>query len=253
MSRNAGACGLASVKDELTYDNAQTAGIWWFGGWLWVRDDTTARGFESLLGNECRLDRGMLQPGNNGRRSRRAPPAAGTSSRSDAVLLVEAELAAFEVTTEQQCRRAQLALRLVIGQESPASSTMYELRQRWLLYGIGDNEMNGNQGAESTRATGRRCRDRRSRLVRILHDRSSTPAFRLDTSGLPAPALPCFASGRGMLASKPAELQRPSAATPKTIKSATVFFFATKHGYRTGGGFDSVFAGEGVSRATEGI
>jgi glycosyltransferase involved in cell wall biosynthesis len=140
-------------ENELTYDNARLSQALIVGGLAVGRDDATDAGLESLrwLGDECGLDRGMLRlPGNQGRRRGEPAPGAGDEQPLDACAFVEAELAAFEATSDREhCRRAQLAFDWFLGRNR-LHLPLYDFSSGGCSDGIGDSAINGNQGAEST-------------------------------------------------------------------------------------------------------
>ena len=173
--QNAGQ-GWRWFEDELTYDNARLSQALIVGGLAVGRDDATDAGLESLrwLGDECGLDRGMLRlPGNNGRRRGEPPPGGGDEQPLDACAFVEAELAAFEVTNDREhCRRAQLAFDWFLGRNR-LHRPIYDFASGGCFDGIGDKEINGNQGAESTLAFHRAALAiDAAGLSAVLHDRS---------------------------------------------------------------------------------
>jgi hypothetical protein len=142
-------------ENELTYDNARLPQALIVGGIAVGRDEATEVGLESLrwLGDECGLDRGMLRlPGHHGRRRNESPPGVGDEQPLDACAFVEAELAAFEATGDREhCRRGQLAFDWFLGRNR-LHRPLYDFASGGCCDSVGDREINGNQGAESTLA-----------------------------------------------------------------------------------------------------
>jgi hypothetical protein len=142
-------------ENELTYDNARLSQALIVGGIAVGRDEATEVGLESLrwLGDECGLDRGMLRlAGHHGRRRNESPPGVGDEQPLDACAFVEAELAAFEATGDREhCRRGQLAFDWFLG-KNRLHRPLYDFASGGCCDSVGDREINGNQGAESTLA-----------------------------------------------------------------------------------------------------
>jgi glycosyltransferase involved in cell wall biosynthesis len=142
-------------EDTLTYDNARLSQALIVGGATVGRDDATEAGLESLhwLGDECGLrDRMLRLPGNHWRRSGEPAPGGGDEQPLDACAFVEAELAAFEITGDREhCARAQTAFDWFLGRNR-LHRPLYDFTSGGCCDGIGDQEINGNQGAESTLA-----------------------------------------------------------------------------------------------------
>ena len=118
------------------------------------RDDLTKIGLDSLgwLGDECGLTNGVLRlPGHRGRR-RGEPAGAGDEQPLDATALVEAELAAFTVTTEpDHAARAQRAFEWFLGRNR-LRRPLYDFATGGCSDGLGEADANANEGAESTLA-----------------------------------------------------------------------------------------------------
>lgn len=142
-------------EDELTYDNARLPQALLVGGAATGRDEAMQAGLESLrwLGDECGLDQRLLRlPGNRWRHRDEPMPGGGAEQPLDACALVEAELAAFELTGDREhCRRAQVAFDWFLGRNRLHRS-VYDFASGGCADGIDDQTVSGNQGAESTLA-----------------------------------------------------------------------------------------------------
>ena len=142
-------------EDALTYDNARLSHALIIGGVALDRDDAVAAGLESLawLGDECGLADGLLRlPGNEGRRRDEAAPGAGDEQPLDASAFVEAELAAFAVTGDlEHSARAQRAFEWFLGRNK-LGRPLYDFATGGCCDGLGDLDVNANEGAESTLA-----------------------------------------------------------------------------------------------------
>ena len=142
-------------EDELTYDNARLPHALIVGGEALGRDDHVATGLAALrwLGDECGLADGMLRlPGHDGRRRGEPAPGAGDEQPLDASAFVEAELAAFAVTNEaEHGARARLAFDWFLGRNR-LERPLYDFATGGCSDGIGEDDLNANEGAESTLA-----------------------------------------------------------------------------------------------------
>lgn len=142
-------------EDELTYDNARLPHALIVGGAALGRDDHIATGLTALrwLGDECGLADGMLRlPGHDGRRRGEPAPGAGDEQPLEASAFVEAELAAFEVTGEaDHATRARLAFDWFLGRNRLARP-LYDFATGGCSDGLGLEDLNANEGAESTLA-----------------------------------------------------------------------------------------------------
>jgi hypothetical protein len=142
-------------EDALTYDNARLPHALIVGGAALGRDDAVATGLESLvwLGDECGLGEGLLRlPGNEGRRRDEPAPGAGDEQPLDASAFVEAEIAAFVVTGDpEHGARAQRAFEWFLGRNR-LGRPVYDFATGGCCDGLGDADVNANEGAESTLA-----------------------------------------------------------------------------------------------------
>jgi Glycosyl transferases group 1 len=142
-------------ENELTYDNARLSQALISGGNALGRDDLTETGLESLrwLGDQCGLDQRMLRlPGHHGRRRDEAAPGAGDEQPLDAAALVEAELVAFAITHDPEHGiRARRSFEWFLGRNR-LDRPLYDFATGGCADGLGTEEPNLNEGAESTLA-----------------------------------------------------------------------------------------------------
>ncbi len=142
-------------EDDLRYDNARVPQALIVGGEALGRQDAVAAGLESLswLGDECGLADGMLRlPGHCGRHRDEPAPGDGDEQPLDASALVEAELAAFAVTHDpEHGARAQTAFDWFLGRNR-LNRPLYDFATGGCGDGLGEDDINGNEGAESTLA-----------------------------------------------------------------------------------------------------
>jgi glycosyltransferase involved in cell wall biosynthesis len=142
-------------EDALTYDNARLPHALIVGGVALGRDHTVAAGLESLawLGDESGLADGLLRlPGNEGRHRDEPAPGAGDEQPLDASAFVEAELAAFAVTGDpEHGARAQRAFEWFLGRNR-LGRPLYDFATGGCCDGLGELDVNENEGAESTLA-----------------------------------------------------------------------------------------------------
>jgi glycosyltransferase involved in cell wall biosynthesis len=142
-------------EGELTYDNARLSQALLSGGSALGRDDLTEVGLDSLrwLGDECRLDQGTLRlPGHLGRRRNEAAPGAGDEQPLEAAAFVEAELAAFAITrSAEHGIRARYSFEWFLGRNR-LDRPLYDFATGGCSDGLGAEELNANEGAESTLA-----------------------------------------------------------------------------------------------------
>ena len=147
--------GWLWFEGALTYDNARLSQALISGGSALGRDDMTEIGLDSLdwLGNECGLDRGMLRlPGHRGRQRNEAAPGAGDEQPLDAAAFVEAELTAFALTRgAEHGVRARHAFEWFLGRNH-LDRPLYDFATGGCSDGLGAEELNANEGAESTLA-----------------------------------------------------------------------------------------------------
>ncbi|HUH14925.1 MAG TPA: hypothetical protein VML35_03470, partial [Gaiellaceae bacterium] len=157
-------------EDRLTYDNARLPHALIAGGVALDRPELTETGLEALrwLGDESGLAEGTLRlTGHLGRARTEPAPGGGDEQPLDASAFVSAELAAFAVTGEpENAARAQSSFDWFLGRNR-LGRPLYDFATGGCSDGLGAEEPNGNQGAESTLA---------------LH----RAALLLDAAGLPA-------------------------------------------------------------------
>ena len=105
------------------------------------------------LGDECGLADGMLLlTGHRGRHRNEPAPGTGDEQPLDASALVEAELAAFASTHDpEHGSRAQTAFDWFLGRNR-LNRPLYDFATGGCSDGLGDETINGNEGAESTLA-----------------------------------------------------------------------------------------------------
>jgi glycosyltransferase involved in cell wall biosynthesis len=142
-------------EDELSYDNARLPQALLIGANALDRPELAELGLESLrwLGDECGLDKNALRlPGHRGRRRGQPAPGAGDEQPLDAAALVEAELSAFAVTHEAEHGvRAIRAFEWFLGRNR-LQKPLYDFATGGCSDGLGRDELNDNEGAESTLA-----------------------------------------------------------------------------------------------------
>ena len=142
-------------EGALSYDNARLSQALISGGSALGREDLIEAGLESLrwLGDECGLANGMLRlPGHRGRRRGEDAPGAGDEQPLDAAALVEAELAAFAITHEPEHGiRARRSFEWFLGRNR-LDRPLYDFATGGCSDGLGADELNANEGAESTLA-----------------------------------------------------------------------------------------------------
>jgi glycosyltransferase involved in cell wall biosynthesis len=142
-------------EDRLHYDNARLPQALIVGGTALGRPDAVATGLESLawLGDECGLADGLLRlPGHLGRHRDEDRPGHGDEQPLDASAFVEAELAAFVVTGgAEHGARAQRAYEWFLGRNR-LGRPLYDFATGGCGDGLGEDDVNANEGAESTLA-----------------------------------------------------------------------------------------------------
>ena len=147
--------GWLWFEPALAYDNARLAQAMIVGGAALERPAGVAAGLEALrwLGDESGLGDGMLRlTGHRGRKQ--GEPASGTGDEQplDAAAFVEAELAAFEITGDRiHGVRAHLAFDWFLGRNH-LNRPLYDFATGGCCDGLGQDEVNRNEGAESTLA-----------------------------------------------------------------------------------------------------
>jgi glycosyltransferase involved in cell wall biosynthesis len=142
-------------EDTLSYDNARLAQALVVGASALERDHETALGLESLrwLGDECGLADDMLRlPGHHGRSRGEPGPGGGDEQPLDAAAFVEAELAALAVTRDpEHGARASRAFEWFLGRNQ-LDRPLYDFATGGCSDGLGSDDVNTNEGAESTLA-----------------------------------------------------------------------------------------------------
>jgi len=168
--------GWLWFEHALAYDNARLPQALIAGGVALGRDDQVASGLESLrwLGDESGLADGMLRlTGHHGRKRSEPAPGGGDEQPLDASAFVEAELTAFSVTGEREHGvRARLAFDWFLGRNH-LSRPLYDFATGGCSDGLGDEDVNRNEGAESTLAF------HRAALLLDASDLSSVPEKRV--------------------------------------------------------------------------
>ncbi len=147
--------GWRWFEDKLHYDNARLSHALIVGGTALGRAEDVSIGLDSLgwLGDECGLADDMLRlPGHLGRRRGDPAPGAGDEQPLDASAFVEAELAAFASTGEpEHGARAQRAFEWFLGRNR-LDRPLYDFATGGCSDGLGEDDLNANEGAESTLA-----------------------------------------------------------------------------------------------------
>jgi glycosyltransferase involved in cell wall biosynthesis len=142
-------------EGELSYDNARLSQALLSGGSALGRDDLIEVGLDSLrwLGDECGLEHGTLRlPGHRGRRRDEAAPGDGDEQPLDAAAFVEAELTAFAITRDAEHGvRARHSFEWFLGRNH-LDRPLYDFATGGCSDGLGAEELNANEGAESTLA-----------------------------------------------------------------------------------------------------
>jgi glycosyltransferase involved in cell wall biosynthesis len=140
-------------ESELSYDNARLSQALISGGDALGRDQLVELGLETLrwLGDECLLGKASLRlPGHRGRRRGQPAPGSGDEQPLDAAALVEAELAAFAVTHQAEHGvRAIRSFEWFLGRNR-LRRPLYDFATGGCSDGLGSDELNANEGAEST-------------------------------------------------------------------------------------------------------
>lgn len=147
--------GWKWFEDALTYDNARLPQAMIVGGSALGRDAAVATGLEALawLGDECGLADGLLRlHGHDGRRRSEPAPGRGDEQPVDAAAVVEAELSAFIVTGDAlHGARARRAFEWFLGRNR-LGRPLYDFATGGCNDGLGADDVNANEGAESTLA-----------------------------------------------------------------------------------------------------
>jgi glycosyltransferase involved in cell wall biosynthesis len=147
--------GWSWFEDALRYDNARLPQALVVGGAALGRPEAVAAGLYSLawLGDECGLAAGLLRlPGHHGRQRDEPAPGRGDEQPLDASALVEAELAALAVTGDAvHGARARRAFEWFLGRNR-LGRPLYDFATGGCGDGLGEGDVNANEGAESTLA-----------------------------------------------------------------------------------------------------
>ena len=147
--------GWIWFEDALAYDNARLPQALISGGAALDRPEDVAVGLEALewLGDESGLATGMLRlTGHLGRKRGEPAPGAGDEQPLEASAFVEAELAAFDATGDREHGvRAHLAFDWFLGRNH-LNRPLYDFATGGCSDGLGDEDVNRNEGAESTLA-----------------------------------------------------------------------------------------------------
>jgi hypothetical protein len=157
-------------EDRLAYDNARLSQALIVGGCALDRPDDVAIGLESLewLGDESGLDKGVLRlTGHHGRDRDEPRPGGGDEQPLEATAFVEAELAALVATGESDhAARARNAFDWFLGRNR-LDRPLYDFATGGCSDGLGETDLNANEGAESTLAFHR---------AQLLLDAAALPA-----------------------------------------------------------------------------
>jgi len=147
--------GWLWFESSLSYDNARLAQALISGGHALGRDDLVADGLEALrwFGDECGLDGDALRlTGHLGRPRHEPAPGGGDEQPLDAAALVEAELTAYSVTRRaEHGARATRAFEWFLGRNH-LRRPLYDFATGGCSDGLGADDVNANEGAESTLA-----------------------------------------------------------------------------------------------------
>ncbi len=142
-------------EEKLTYDNARLPQALIVGGVALGRANAVATGLGALawLGDESGLSEGLLRlTGHQGRRRNESAPGGGDEQPLDAAAFVEAELSAFVVTGDAlHAARAQRAFEWFLGRNR-LGKPLYDFATGGCCDGLGQDDVNTNEGAESTLA-----------------------------------------------------------------------------------------------------
>jgi glycosyltransferase involved in cell wall biosynthesis len=153
--RGSASGGWLWFEERLTYDNARLPQALIVGASALRRPDDVALGLEALawLGDECGLEDGVLRlPGHQGRGRDEPAPGDGDEQPLDAAALVEAELSALVVTGEaDHGARARSAFDWFLGRNR-LDRPLYDFATGGCSDGLGEDDLNENEGAESTLA-----------------------------------------------------------------------------------------------------
>ncbi len=142
-------------ENRLTYDNACLPHALIAAGTRLGRPEAVRVGLDALrwLGDQCGLAGGTLQlVGHEGRHRDEPAPGGGDEQPLDACSFVEAELAAFACTRDPaHAVRARAAFDWFLGRNR-LDRPLYDFATGGCSDGLGVDDLNGNEGAESTLA-----------------------------------------------------------------------------------------------------
>lgn len=142
-------------EDVLAYDNARLPHALIAAGHRLADAEMLGEGLRALdwYAGELDIDGPWLQlVGHRGRRRGEPRAVSGDEQPLDAAALVEAEVEAFVVTGEELCaRRAVRAFEWFLGRNRLERS-VYDFSTGGCHDGLGESDVNGNEGAESTLA-----------------------------------------------------------------------------------------------------
>jgi hypothetical protein len=143
------------AEDALTYDNARLPQALIAAGARLGDPELVREGTRSLewYASELRIDGQYLQlAGHRGRRRGEPRPSEGDEQPLDAAALVEAEVEAFVATgDEARARDAVRAFEWFLGRNRLQQS-VYDFATGGCHDGLGESDVNANEGAESTLA-----------------------------------------------------------------------------------------------------
>jgi glycosyltransferase involved in cell wall biosynthesis len=143
------------AEDVLAYDNARLPHALIAAGDRLADAEMLGEGVRALdwYARELDIDGPWLQlVGHRGRRRGEPPAGSGDEQPLDAAALVEAEVEAFVVTGDDLCaRRAVRAFEWFLGRNRLQRS-VYDFSTGGCHDGLGESDVNGNEGAESTLA-----------------------------------------------------------------------------------------------------
>lgn len=141
-------------ESTFTYDNARFCQALIVAGGTLRRPELTDLGLRTLrwYGEQCTVASSLRLPGNAGRHRDEVHPGSGDEQPLEAAALVEAEIEALSATGDpDHGRRALAAFEWFTGRNRLATS-LYDSASGGCCDGLGIEDVNLNQGAESTLA-----------------------------------------------------------------------------------------------------